>query len=45
MPAGVLVTVEGGPDAGPEALLPPTVDGPPYNVRAVAAAPRAHAAR
>lgn len=38
MDAGVLVTVEGGPDAGPEALLPPTVDGPPYDVRAVAAA-------
>jgi hypothetical protein len=37
MDAGVLVTVEGGPDAGPEALLPPTVDGPPYDVRAVAA--------
>ena len=35
--AGVVVTVEGGPDAGPEALLPPTVDGPPYDVRAVAA--------
>jgi len=36
--AGVLVTVEGGPDAGPEPLTPPTVDGPPYDVRAVAAA-------
>ena len=34
--AGVVVTVDVGPDAGPEPQEPPTVEGPPYDVHAVA---------